>query len=178
MKLDLACGQFVKPGFVGVDRSPDTKAEYLCDLTITPWVFGDMDEQETVASESVEEVHCSHFVEHVPDLVGFMNELHRVMVPEGLVTIVHPYQFSKRAWQDPTHVRALNEDSWLYYNREWREHFGLAHMGITANFGVESIDFALSPEWADRKDHPEIGSAIARFVNVVDDLHVVLRKFS
>ncbi len=56
VKLDLGCGNNPKEGFEGVDLYGD-KAKHKCDLFKFPWPFGD---------SSVEEVHASHFLEHVP----------------------------------------------------------------------------------------------------------------
>jgi hypothetical protein len=56
IKLDLGCGQNPKEGFEGVDIRGG-KAKHVCDLFKFPWPFQD---------SSVDEVHCSHFLEHVP----------------------------------------------------------------------------------------------------------------
>ena len=34
-----------------------------------------------------------------------------------------PYEHAPTAWQDPTHVRAMNENSWLYYT-DWFWYLG------------------------------------------------------
>lgn len=51
-----------------------------------------------------------------------------------------PYDLSYGAWQDPTHVRAFNERSWLYYT-DWHWYLGW----VEARFAVESIEMVLSP---------------------------------
>jgi len=56
VKLDLGCGQHPKEGFDGVDLYA-TQAKHRVDLFKFPWPFAD---------ESVDEIHCSHFMEHVP----------------------------------------------------------------------------------------------------------------
>ena len=55
LKLDLACGQSPLKGFTGVDIWDG--AEVVQDLTIYPWPWED---------SSVKEIHCSHYVEHIP----------------------------------------------------------------------------------------------------------------
>ena len=55
-KLDLGCGQSPKEGYEGVDLY-GSEAKHHVDLFKFPWPFSD---------ESVDEVHCSHFLEHVP----------------------------------------------------------------------------------------------------------------
>ena len=170
MKLDLACGEHPAPGHVAVDialpAGADNLAEgwVLADLFAPRWPF---------RSSSVEAVNCSHFVEHVPDLVAFMEELWRILEPDGRATIAHPYQFSRRAWQDPTHVRALNENSWLYYSREWRAAEGLGHYPMVADFAVEE----LVPIGSGRYAHMARAQLLAEAthqVNVIDDLRVTL----
>lgn len=54
-KLDLACGQSVPAGFEGVDIWPG--AHHVVDLQRYPWPFED---------ESVLEIRCNHYIEHIP----------------------------------------------------------------------------------------------------------------
>lgn len=71
IKLDLGCGQNPKEGFDGVDLwAPDAK--HKVDLFKFPWPF---------ASDSVDEVHCSHFIEHIPNRDVEYRDL--VMTPVG-----------------------------------------------------------------------------------------------
>ena len=39
LRLDLACGNSKREGFIGVDISVDTQADYICDLDEYPWRF-------------------------------------------------------------------------------------------------------------------------------------------
>ena len=41
----------------------------------------------------------------------------------GRFEIEVPYERALTAWQDPTHVRAMNEKSWLYYT-DWFWYLG------------------------------------------------------
>ena len=58
-KLDLACGGAKKEGFTGVDIADIEGVDIVHDLNIYPWPFED---------GSVEEINCSHYVEHIPHL--------------------------------------------------------------------------------------------------------------
>jgi hypothetical protein len=55
----------------------------------------------------------------VRDLPQLMGNFLNLLVEEGELEIVVPYDLSLGAWQDPTHVRAFNENSWRYYC-DWR----------------------------------------------------------
>ena len=84
LKLDLGCGRHKREGFLGVDSSPDCGADVVHDLNVIPWPFEDA---------SVDEVNCSHFLEHLDgaERIVFMNELYRVMKPGGLLSIQMGY---------------------------------------------------------------------------------------
>jgi hypothetical protein len=81
-----------------------------------------------------------------------------------------PYDLSYGAWQDPTHVRAFNERSWLYYT-DWHWYLGWTE----ARFDVQSLEMVLSP----------LGQSLAssmapadlhRQPRAVDSMKVVLAK--
>ena len=167
MKLDLACGPYCAEGFDGVDYRPLEGVVHVVDLTVYPWPW---------PSESVEALRCSHYVEHVIDLVAFMNEAHRVLVPGGSLEIVHPYQHSDRAWQDPTHVRALNLKSWDYYNASEIRELGHEYDTITADFEVIERDAIISPDLAAQYPGGVPDWMIVHCVNVINDVRVLLKK--
>ena len=54
-KLDLGCGKNKQAGFVGVDERAFEGVDVAHDLR-RPWPWSD---------SSVDEVHCSHFLEHL-----------------------------------------------------------------------------------------------------------------
>jgi len=71
VKLDLACGQTPREGYEGVDLlAPNAK--YKMDLWKFPWSWAD---------DSVDELHTSHFIEHIPCREV---EERDIIVPRGL----------------------------------------------------------------------------------------------
>ena len=68
-KLDLGAGQNPREGFEGVDIYPGAK--HVVDLLKFPWPFAD---------ESVDELHCSHFAEHI----------HAREIEERDISAMHP----------------------------------------------------------------------------------------
>ena len=165
IKLDLGCGQVPKEGFIGVDVRALDKVSVVHDLTQHPWPWTD---------ESVTEVHCSHFIEHVPNLTPFMEELWRILIPNGTATVIAPYYNNVRCWQDPTHLQAISENSFLYFNKGWRVQNQLEHYGITCDFDF-GYGFAWTPEWAARSDEAR-AFAQRHYTNVINDIHVYLTK--
>lgn len=114
VKLDLGCGTKPREGFEGVDRIAFPEVKHVVDLTVYPWPWAD---------GSVEEVHCSHYVEHLParDRVAFVNELHRILAPGGKVTLIAPHWASCRAYGDMTHQWPPVSEFWFYYlSKSWR----------------------------------------------------------
>jgi hypothetical protein len=175
-KLDLACGQNKKEGFVGLDIAGDPDITH--DLMVTPW---------PIRSGTVEETYCSHFVEHIPhyrpEFNGvdgwwvFFNELYRVCKPEATCVFLHPYAKHERAFWDPTHTRYIHDQTWHYLSRAWREVNRLDHYHTDVNFeltggGIQGMWMA--PEVTSRAaDHQKF--MMDHYWNVVPDLQVELK---
>lgn len=168
LKLDLGAGQNRREGFKGVDFVKTDQTDYVHDLFKFPWPFGD---------DSVEEAHASHFFEHVPAKVRpkFMDELYRILVPGGKVTIICPYYTSIRAIQDFTHEwPPISPNSFLYFNRGWREQNKLTHgyYDLKCDFDF-SYGWSVNAAWQARNDEAR-NFAIQWYANAVDDIHVNL----
>jgi SAM-dependent methyltransferase len=162
-KLNLACGQTKIDGYFGLDIAPGSTVDAVVDLEQFPW---------PIESDSAEEIICSHYVEHTPDLIKFMEEVYRILKPGGIIKVVAPYYTSIRCWQDPTHKRAISEASFLYFNKQWREVNKLDHYNIKCNFDY-TYGYDIAVEWANRNDEAR-AFAIKHYNNVVNDIHVVL----
>lgn len=123
IRLDFGCGPNKREGFTGVDaRQFDGKVDVVLDLTATwnatgnfkPWPWED---------NSVTEVFSAHFLEHLKPMerVHFANELYRILIPDGVATIVTPSAFSERAYGDMTHQWPPVVGFWYYYlDKGWR----------------------------------------------------------
>jgi SAM-dependent methyltransferase len=83
----------------------------------------------------MEEIVASNVLEHVADLPALMSNLLELLREGGRLQVEVPYEGALTAWQDPTHVRAMNENSWVYYTGwfwylGWFEHrFELTEFG-------------------------------------------------
>ena len=187
LRLSLASGGHIPEGFKGVDIVKVDGVEYVQDLLMFPW--------SQFADNSVDEIECSNFVEHIPHgdsfndpFYQFFDEIHRILKPAtfdpnnpnipltGFARIVCPYYSSIRAWQDPTHQRAVSEASFLYLNRQWRIDNKLDHYPVSCDFDF-NYGYVLAPEWQTRNQEAQT-FAIQHYINVVSDIQVQLIKRS
>ncbi len=104
--LDIGCGNAKTPGAVGIDFNVRTEADIVHDLNQYPWPLAD---------NTFDRIVASHIVEHVVDLIRFMEEVHRVARPGAQVEIVTPHFTSRYSYTDPTHVRHLSLFSFDYF---------------------------------------------------------------
>lgn len=114
IKLDLGCGMFKKEGTIGVDFNPNTQADIVHDLNQFPYPFPD---------DYADEIYCSHILEHLPNLVKVMEEMHRIGKPGCKVFIKVPYWSSYRAFKDPTHTRFFTEETFDYFTPQSKCNF-------------------------------------------------------
>lgn len=170
LKLDLGCGDNKKEGFTGVDKFKTSSTDIVHDLLKFPWPFKD---------ESVEEIHSSHFFEHIPqaDRPKFMEEVHRILIPGGKASFITPYYKSPRATQDFTHQwPPISEETYLYFNKAWREANKLTHgyYSMTCDFDF-TYGYAIDGAWTLKSEEAR-GFAMRHYWNVISDLWVTLIK--
>jgi SAM-dependent methyltransferase len=96
--------------------------------------------QVEVAHGAFDEIISRDVLEHVPDLVRTMTNCLNLLKVGGVFNIKVPYDLSYGAWQDPTHIRAFNERSWLYYT-DWFWYLNWT----THRFVMTQLSFAPSP---------------------------------
>ncbi len=107
--LDVGCGQNKHPGAVGIDANPRSHADVIHDLGVLPYPFAD---------DEFDEVICRHVIEHVPDVMAFVSELHRVTRAGGRIKLVTPH-YSNPDWPtDPTHRNHFNSYSFTCFMPE------------------------------------------------------------
>jgi SAM-dependent methyltransferase len=104
--LEVGCGPAKRPGSVGLDRLALAGVDVVHDIDRCPW---------PVPDDAFDEVLCEHVLEHVDDICGVMDELHRVTRAGGRVRIVVPYFARYSAFKDPTHRRFCTFESFNYF---------------------------------------------------------------
>jgi SAM-dependent methyltransferase len=113
----------------------------------------------------------SHVLEHIPDLVTAMSNCLELLCNGGVLKVTVPYDLAYGAWQDPTHVHAFNERSWLYYC-EWYWYLGWTR----SRFDLVEQKFRYSPLGETLAGRGCSAEEILRSPRAVDEMYVVLRK--
>lgn len=194
LKLSLAGGTTPPEGFLSVDLfAPDPWLR--TNLLDFPWPIDD---------DSCSNLHCSHFIEHIPmtyvstdpqnthpdvssvvprnrfdrDLLCvFFDECWRVLEPGGRIELVWPALQSVRAFQDPTHRRFIPVETLHYLSAEWRKMQGLDHYLCRCNFSMVQVGLRESQMFAEHHalhSNEATQQAMVRNWNMVDDYQAVL----
>jgi len=93
--LDLGCGNRKIFGADGLDKTSLEGVDIVHDLNVFPYPIDD---------NSYDRIVLRHVVEHMPDIVGLMEQVHRIGKPEAFVEITTPHYTSCNSYIDPTHV--------------------------------------------------------------------------
>lgn len=110
--LDIGCGRNKLPGSVGVDFMTLPGVDIVSDLNERlPFHDGEFDA-----------VHSNQVLEHVPNMIGLLGEIHRVLKPGGIMFARVPYFRSSWAAIDPTHIRNFTIPSLNYFVSGTYEH--------------------------------------------------------
>ena len=125
--INLGSGRDYKPTWLNIDILDRAEPDLVLDLgrplalpLVAPTHLGG----EVLLKEgALELIHANNVLEHVPDLPMLMTNALKLLKTGGAFSIEVPYEKSLAAWQDPTHLRALNENSWLYYT-DWFWYLG------------------------------------------------------
>jgi hypothetical protein len=178
LKLDLGCGENCQVGFTGVDLyapSAKVKLDLLAwDLSkgkFAQWPWKD---------NTVDEIFCSHFVEHIPAHLRwkFFEECWRIMKLGATMRIFAPNWKSERAYGDMTHQWPPFSTMALYYlQRGWREANKLTYgpYDIKCNFDLQAGATAISPAFSDRTPEAQQFAA-AHYCESFPDMWAILTK--
>ena len=105
--LDLGCGNKKRSGAIGVDFNERTDADIVHNLNSFPYPFDDA---------SFDEIYLDNTLEHLDDVLGVMEEVHRICKPGGMVKVIVPYFRSIWASIDPTHKHFFTVESFAYFD--------------------------------------------------------------
>ena len=113
--LNLGCGKTRIPNSLGVDRVRIEKyVDIVHDLDLLPYPFKD---------NLADEIHLYHVLEHLQGPIKKLEELHRVLKPNGILHIRVPHFSSMGAFTDITHIRPFGYMSFDCFEKNAYHHF-------------------------------------------------------
>ena len=105
--IDIGCGAHKQHGTIGIDRRKVQGVNLVCDF----------ERGLPLKDSSIGEAYSIHSIEHMLDVITFMEELYRVCTHGARVYVKTPYYASRKAFIDPTHVRFMTEESFEYFKQ-------------------------------------------------------------
>ena len=173
--INLGSGKSWNPGSLNIDIDPKWRPDILADLS-DPATLGQSFQTErfglvTLEPGSFERIVTMDVLEHVGPLVELMTNCLALLCHGGVMKNGVPYDLSYGAWQDPTHVRAFNENSWLYYTT-WFWYLGWRE----ARFDLTDIKMILSPYGQSLHAGGMAQEPLFRQPRAVDSMDVTLTK--
>lgn len=129
-RIDLGCGASKKEGFIGVDTLPLKGVDIIHDLSVFPYPF---------ETSSVDEIWMDNVLEHLPNPLKVVEELHRISKNGSKIIIATPYFRSFYAFIDPTHVNFFGVYWFSYFDPKHKFH--QRYQYSMATFNVDKIEF-------------------------------------
>jgi predicted O-methyltransferase YrrM len=113
MLLDVGCKDRREHNFIGIDVIKGPRIDIVHNIYEKfPYPF---------KSASCLTIKAAHVIEHVPPRLIFkwMDEMWRLLLPEGQLAVSAPYAGSQGFWQDPTHVTGVTEATFQHFDPDY-----------------------------------------------------------
>jgi len=107
--LDIGCGLNKFSGAIGIDFSVAADLDVAHDLNDFPYPLKD---------GGYDVILLRNVIEHIQNIIGMMEEIHRVASDGADVIISTPHFSSLYSYQDPTHIRHMAYDSMDYFTED------------------------------------------------------------
>ncbi|MCR4275105.1 MAG: class I SAM-dependent methyltransferase [Candidatus Campbellbacteria bacterium] len=104
--LHVGCGHSKISGALGMDVLALPEVDVVHNLDVVPWPLQDA---------SVDIIFGHSVLEHVTDIVAFMDEAWRVLAPRGRLIVAVPYFRSTDSFTDITHKHFFTSESLDYF---------------------------------------------------------------
>ncbi|MBI4849130.1 MAG: methyltransferase domain-containing protein [Nitrospirae bacterium] len=175
-KVNLGCNRVILPGWINVDAYRYEGVDEVMDLE-ERWAFED---------NSIHYIRAFDLVEHLRSPIHTMNEAWRVLGHGGLFEIWVPSTDGRGAFQDPTHVSFWNQNSFLYYSKQY--YAGAYPDKVFCDFDIRVIDTDRNPAgiiwtWAlcraikDMSQEPVVSDAWFKALSSMDAKERVMPGF-
>lgn len=139
--LHIGCGLDRRENAINLDMVDLPTVDVVHNLDVFPWPFPD---------DRFDDVIGFQVFEHVNDPIGFMKEVHRVLVPGGKLSLTVPHYQSNNSFTDPTHKRHCTLRTWDYWcvGTPLHNQFGPAYAG-SAVFEKKVVEQVGEDIWID-----------------------------
>lgn len=107
IRLNLGVGQRSRPTYYGLDLIELPGVDVVADLN---------EPLSELPNNSVEAIYTNHTFEHIVNFLPLLQEIHRVVIPNGTIDVVVPHFSSPYGYSDPTHVRFFGMYSFYYFS--------------------------------------------------------------
>ena len=106
-RLSIGCGKKPPaPDLVRLDISADVEPDVVWDLDRLPY---------PLENESFTEIECFDVIEHLSNISATLQEIHRILEPNGILKITTPHFSCANSYVDPTHKYHLSYFSFDYF---------------------------------------------------------------
>ena len=118
---------------VYLDIRDNVGADVVHDLNALPLPFED---------NYFDEIILSHVIEHLDNVYTFLEEIHRILKPDGVVNITVPHYTDWTYWRDPGHKLHFNTYSFDRFQDTKAHHFD-----TKCPFQIEQLKVDLQKLW-------------------------------
>ena len=178
-KLNLGAGKDIRPDYVNHDIADIAGIDVVHNLNDLPWPW---------ESNRFDEIIAFDLLEHLNEFFPVMEEMHKILKPNGIIKIKVPYWNSAFCHIDPTHKQTIHEMTFHFMDPE-KEICQTRDYYTTARFSIIEEVFVLIP-FLPYLPIPFVGKIRVRgkiakrivgflgnlFSNVILDLEVTLIK--
>jgi len=104
-KLNLGCGNDIRPGWINLDISPIEGVDVVHDVRQIPLPFDE---------NTFDFILCQDILEHL-EYISLLGDLHRILKPGGQLEIRVPHFSSRNNFVDPTHVKMFSIQTFDFF---------------------------------------------------------------
>lgn len=120
--LDVGCGNRKTEGAIGVDIDRKTQADVIYDLSKFPW--------KPFKNSEFDMVVCNHVMEHFPDTIKFLKEIHRISKNGAKTLIKIPHYTGTSAWGNLDHKKAFSANLHIFIREQMRDYFKVGKISL------------------------------------------------
>lgn len=114
VKLNLGCGLDIRKGFINVDFVKRNGVNIIHNLEEFPYPF---------KNNSIDYILMDNVLEHLENTIKVMEEIHRILKPNGIIEIIVPHYSGCMAFSHLTHKRFFGSGSFdIFEHNSWERH--------------------------------------------------------